>query len=329
MFATSKKTDSRGPKGTPAPNTEFLVETLDLSLADLASLLTPGEPGRPPGRRDPEGQPPEIPGFTLLEEIGRGGFGAVYRARDEILGRQVALKVLLPEWQDRAGARDDILREARALASIRHPNVVTVHGVVDDGESLALVMELIDGVPLDRMVERSGPFGAVETAHVGIEICRALAAVHAAGLIHRDLKTSNIARERGGRIVLMDFGLGLPLDGEAETRASGSIAGSPLFMAPEQIDGGKLHPRTDIYTLGVALYHLSTGRYPADGEDLADLLAAIQAGRLVPVRDARPDLPAGVARVITRSLATQPEKRYQSAGEMEQALLECLVDPSS
>src|SRR6185503_4559039 len=170
----------------------------------------------------------------VLEKVGQGGFGAVYRARDDKLDREVALKLLLPRSPLDTGVRENVLREARTLARVRHPNVLTVHAVLEQGEEIALVTEFIEGRSLADLVREQGPLSASEAAQTGATLCRALAAVHAAGLVHRDVKPANVLRERGGRLVLTDFGLGMLLGGGKAPEQLGFVAGSPLFMAPEQ-----------------------------------------------------------------------------------------------
>lgn len=275
----------------------------------------------------------DFPGHEILEKVGQGAFGVVYRARDVKLGREVALKVQLPRFGplSRSGfdpsARERFLHEARALARIRHPNVLAVHAVLEHEERVALVTEFIDGEPLSVILEVRGPLGPSEAAQTGVEICRALAAVHAAGLVHRDVKTANILRERGGRVVLADFGLGVFLDQTAGLEPSGLFAGSPLFMAPEQIRGEPLHPRVDLYALGVVLYNLVTGRFPVVASSIQDLLNRIKTGALIPLRDVRPDLPGAFVEVVSRAIAHDPESRFPTAGAMEAALLGSLVTP--
>ncbi|HVR73054.1 MAG TPA: protein kinase, partial [Planctomycetota bacterium] len=275
----------------------------------------------------------DFPGHEILEKAGQGAFGVVYRARDVKLGREVALKVQLPRFGplSRSGfdpsARERFLREARALARIRHPNVLAVHAVLEHEERVALVTEFIEGEPLSAILETRGPLGPSEAAQTGVEICRALAAVHAAGLVHRDVKTANILRERGGRIVLADFGLGVFLDQTAGLEPAGLVAGSPLFMAPEQIRGEPLHPRVDLYALGVVLYNLVTGRFPVVASSIQDLLTRIKTGALIPLRDVRPDLPGAFVEVVSRAIALDPDHRFPTAGAMEAALLGSLVTP--
>ena len=270
---------------------------------------------------------PSFPGYRVTEKLGAGGFGAVYRARDERLGRDIALKVLHASLGREREASARFLHEARALARVRHPNVLAIHAVLEKDDAIALAMELIEGRGLDKVVASDGPLSAGEASRMGAEVCRALAAVHAAGIVHRDVKPANVLREKGGRIVLADFGLGVFM-APGESAASADLAGSPLFMAPEQASGDALDQRTDLYAVGVLLYFLSTGRYPVPTGSLAEVLERVRAGNLIPIRDARPDLPEAFARVVARALSRDPASRYRSAGEMERALLECSGHPA-
>ena len=270
---------------------------------------------------------PSFTGYRVTEKLGSGGFGAVYRARDERLGRDIALKVLHPFMGRQRDAALRFLQEARALAKVRHPNVLAIHAVLEKDGAIALAMELIEGRGLDKLVASDGPLSAGEAARMGAEVCRALAAVHAAGIVHRDVKPANVLREKGGRIVLADFGLGVFM-APGEGSAGADVAGSPLFMAPEQASGDPVDPRTDLYAAGVLLYFLSTGRYPVPMGSLGEVLERVRSGNLIPIRDARPDLPEAFARVVTRALSRDASSRFQSAGEMERALLECSGHPA-
>lgn len=269
---------------------------------------------------------PAFPGYSVIAEVGRGGFGAVYRARDERLGRDVALKVLLPPLEGDAAARERFLSEARNLARLRHPHVLAIHAVLEHQGRVALVTEFIDGQPLSDLLRDRGTLSAREAAQVGVEVLRALAAVHQAGIVHRDVKTPNILREKGGRIILADFGLGVFLSEGRDLRTCGFLAGSPLFMAPEQVVGKGVDRRTDLYAAGIVLYNLSSGKFPVTASDLGELFAKIEAGDLVSLRDRRPDLPEGFIRVVRKALSARQDDRFQSAGEMEEALLQFLSE---
>ena len=257
--------------------------------------------------------------LDLIEKIGGGTSGDVYRAWDRYLERDVAVKFL-----HRAGIEDDpyaspVVAEARLLARVRHPHVVTVYGVTAQEGRVGLWMELVDGPTLEQVLQRNGPFSAREAALIGIDLCRALAAIHRAGLLHRDVKTQNVVREQGGRIVLMDLGAGRRMDQES-VAALTDRTGTPLYLAPEIFLGGATTERTDIYSLGVLLYRLVTRAFPVRAATLDDLHAAHAAGARVRLRDARPDLPTEFVRVVDRATEPNPVDRPATAGELEAAL---------
>jgi len=266
-------------------------------------------------------EPPDDPGWTwghlrVVARLGEGSFGEVYRAHDTVLDRHVALKL-----SKRAFGLDTerrFLDEARRLARVRHPNVVVVHGAdVNDGR-VGLWTDVVEGETLEALLDRHGLLSAREAAVIGLDLCGALAAVHAQGLVHGDVKAANVMRERGGRIVLMDFGTVKELPrhgGEAIL-----TRGTPLVLAPELLRGQPPTPAADLYSLGVLLYRLVTGRHPVEGTDLAEIARKHERGEWTPLRDARPDLPDGFVRAIERALAADPGQRYASAGAMERAL---------
>lgn len=271
---------------------------------------------------------PEFEGFKLSSLAGEGSFGLVYRAWDETLDREVAIKVLretVPDGRSKStlSPRDRLLNEARALARVRHENVPVVYSILEPEPGierpLALVTEFIDGVPLSEVLEARGAVEETEAAAVAIELCRALAAVHDAGILHRDLKTDNVLREVGGRIVLMDFGISLPLD-EEEAFNFPQVAGSPLFMAPEQIRGRGMGPWTDVYGVGVVLYNLSSASYPVVSDNIADLVRRVRAGAIVPLSSRNSALSPDFVNIVSRCLERDPVRRYQGVGELENDL---------
>ena len=261
--------------------------------------------------------------LKLIERLGGGAFGDVYRAWDEHLEREVALKLLRATGAGEDLQTSRIANEGRLLARIRHANVVCVHGVAVHDERVGLWMELLRGVTLEQQLVASGPFSAREATLVGIDLCSALAAIHAAGLIHRDVKAQNVMREAGGRIVLMDLGTGREADGRG-IRAIPELAGTPLYLAPEIFEGAPAGARTDLYSLGVLLYHLVTGAFPIRAATIDELQAGHSAGTGVRLRDARADLPAAFVRVIERAIAADPASRYETAGAFEAALADTL-----
>jgi hypothetical protein len=252
--------------------------------------------------------------FEILDEIGRGGFGAVYRAFHPVLAREVALKLIaVPGDQPREV--DRALEEARRLAKVRHRNVVTVHDARYLDAHVGICMELIHGRPLLQVVERQGRFGADETRNLAKTLCRALGAVHRVGIVHSDVKAQNVMREDGGRIVLMDFGAGRQLrEGDKTTRLQ--IVGTPAYMAPEIFRFKDPSPSSDIYSLGVLLFFVLTGTFPVDGRSLEDFAAAHAQHRRRYLGDLRDDLPAGLIGIVEKALEPRRRDRYRTPGEM-------------
>jgi eukaryotic-like serine/threonine-protein kinase len=254
--------------------------------------------------------------LQLLERVGQGTHGDVYRAWDTRLDREVALKLL--HRRDSAGEREvsSVIAEARMLARVRHPNVATVYGADRTEGRVGLWMEFIHGRSLEHILRDQGPFSAREATLIGMDLCRALAAVHGAGLLHRDIKAHNVIREAGGRIVLMDFGTGLDRDDDSPP----GLAGTPLYMAPEILGDQEPSVRSDIYSVGVLLYRLVTGSYPVQARSVQEVRDQHARGQRTFLRDARPDLPENFVQIVERALSGRPDGRYESAGAMEAAL---------
>jgi hypothetical protein len=249
--------------------------------------------------------------LLVLEPIASGVYGNVHRAWDTHLDREVAVKF----FRDDTDGSATFLREARALARVRHPNVVAVYGAeVDDGLA-GLWMELVEGETLAHAVAARGPMSPREVVGVGIDVCRAVAALHAHNLVHRDIKAANVMRERGGRIVLMDFGGAHRLDDADPTE----LQGTPAYMAPELFAGERASPAADVYAIGVLLFFLLTGRHPVEGETVRELQLAHARDRRIRLRDARADLPDALARVVERAIGRR-EARFPTVGALEQAL---------
>lgn len=265
--------------------------------------------------------------LDVQERLGSGAFGDVYRARDTRLGRDVALKLLHPGLSRHAAHAELMLHEARLFARVAHPNIVTVYGAEKHDGRVGFWMEIVHGRTLSQFLADEGPLAAEEAARVGIELCRALAALHRAGLVHRDVKASNVMRAAGGRIVLMDLGAGTDLSPGAA--AHPPVSGTPLYMAPELLRGEAMTPRGDLYALGVLLYHMATGDFPVHGSTMAELSEAHAHNDSRHLRDERPDLPDWFVAVVERALATDPQARFGTAGEMEQALRAGALLPSA
>lgn len=292
------------------------------AISEFHGHLLAGVAGMPPDSADAARESATTSGepwgsLTLLEELGRGSFGRVYRAWDPRLEREVALK-LLDRGPSSVTTGVTVIEEGRLLARLRNPNIVMVHGADTIGGRVGIEMELIVGRTLHDLVQTGGPLGADEATVIARSVCRGLAAIHRAGLVHRDVKAQNVMREQGGRIVLMDLGAG----SELATPAEGPLAGTPLYLAPEILAGGTATPRSDLYSVGVLLFFLTTGTYPHVERSLSALREAHCARRARRLRDVRPDLPERFIQVVERALAPDPLDRFDSAGSFEAALAE-------
>ncbi|HXI28673.1 MAG TPA: serine/threonine-protein kinase, partial [Vicinamibacterales bacterium] len=253
--------------------------------------------------------------FELLRKVGEGSFGEVYLARDLWLDHQVALKVVKPHVLDSSL----ILKEARKLVRIRHPNVVTVHGADIQSGRVGFWMDFVDGPTLADVIRRDGVRSVDEAAAWAKDLCRALAVVHAAGIVHRDIKAQNVMRQRGdGRLILMDFGAGQFMD--PQLGADGSTAGTPLYLAPELLDGARGTERSDIYALGVLLFYILSGRFPVEGSSWDELVTAHARGERRRLEDVRPDLPDAFAGLVRRMIAPDAADRFETVGAVRQAL---------
>jgi serine/threonine protein kinase len=274
---------------------------------------------RPPG--EPQGR--LIDGrYRLSDRIGAGGMGEVWRAVDERLNRAVAIKLIgSAVGTQNPMAMSRFRREAKITARLSgHPNIVTVHDFGED--PVYVVMELVEGTALNTLVRRGGPPATAEVLSWGRQICDALATAHAAGIVHRDLKPSNLILTRRTTIKVLDFGIAAFLKGTTDhTRitGSGAILGTPPYMAPEQIQGGGVSPRTDLYSLGCLLYELVTGEPPFGTGPVYELLQRHLTAEPTP-REDRPDLPLELDRLILDLLAKDPAARPVDAATVRERL---------
>jgi tetratricopeptide (TPR) repeat protein len=251
--------------------------------------------------------------------LGRGAFGEVYLARDEQLRRPVALKLLREDFATVPGLEESILEEGRRLASVDHPNVVTVFGADVRNGRAGFWMEYLPGTTLEDALQARGPYSPSEAARVGRDICDALSAVHGAGIVHRDVKARNIVQDKDGKVVLMDFGAGLEMQ-RLEDPDTDRI-GTPLYLAPEVLEGAPASVASDLYAVGILLFHLLTGRYPYTATTVDSLRMEHREGRREAIARLRPTLPSSLVRVIDRALAENPAQRFSSAPEMAAALV--------
>lgn len=266
-----------------------------------------------------------IDNYRILDELGHGGMAVVYRAEDTRLHRQVALKILHDHIASREENRERFVREARAAARLRHPNIIDIYGFSSPAAPVQYIAaELIDGRTLRQVVE-----DGISLPEIGVLIClqvaRALAAAHADGIIHRDVKPENVMLSRAGVTKLMDFGLARLLDAQTLTM-TGAVLGSPAHMAPESIEGAPADMRVDVFAFGTVLYFATVGALPFDGRNPAMVLNAVLQGRYEPPQRANPLVSRRVARVIERCLARDPAERYANAGELVGELERALAD---
>ncbi|MFC8217465.1 serine/threonine-protein kinase [Streptomyces sp. NPDC057362] len=249
--------------------------------------------------------------YRLHERLGSGGMGIVWRATDQLLAREVAVKALpLDESLSAAEARrrrERTLREARAVAQLRHPHVIVVHDVVEDDERAYMVMELVDGGSLADRVLGRGPVDAAEAARIGIALLDALDTAHAAGILHRDVKPSNVLLAEDGRVVLTDFGVA-QVAGSTTLTENGSFVGSPEYTAPERMSGAGTGPESDLWSLGVLLCAVLSGASPFHRDSLGGVLHAVVTEEIRPPAQAGPLLP-----VVRGLLERDPRRRLDAA----------------
>ncbi|MFO0957888.1 MAG: protein kinase [Isosphaeraceae bacterium] len=278
----------------------------------------------PPARADAIGR---IQQYDVLERIGAGGMGIVYRAWDSELQRIVAIKFLKPELAASGLARQRFQREAQKQAAVSHDHVVMILAVGEGGGGFPfLVMEFVTGCSLEKRLQQSGLLGLERVLRIGMQAARGLAAAHAQGLIHRDIKPANLLLENHiERVKIADFGLAKAAEGDDLTMV-GCLAGTPQYMSPQQADGQPLDHRSDLFSLGSVLYVMATGRKPFNGATTTAVLQAVSRAQPRPPRDWNPQVPEGLARVIEKLHAHDPDKRYQSATEVGDALEALLAD---
>ncbi len=280
---------------------------------DAPSLRLLGPPTRP-------GSLGQLGHYEVLEVIGRGGMGVVFRAFDEKLQRVVAIKVMSPGLAGSGTARQRFVREARAAAAVTHENVIDIHAVEDQGPVPYLVMQFVDGVSLEDRIRAAGALSLQEVLRIGLQTAAGLAAAHAQGLVHRDVKPANILLENSvERVKITDFGLARAVD-EARLTQSGVVAGTPMYMSPEQAQGLAVDQRSDLFSLGSVLYCMCTGRPPFRAESALAVLRRVCEDTPRPVREINPALPEWLAALVDKLQAKGPADRFRSAAEVTELL---------
>jgi hypothetical protein len=258
--------------------------------------------------------------YEVHAVIGKGGFGIVLKAFDERLHRIVAIKVLSPAYAASAAARKRFIREARAAAAVKNEHVVGIYEVQEESQPPYLVMECVDGISLADKIERDGPLGVTEILRIGVQIAEGLAAAHKQGKVHRDIKPANILLENGvERVKITDFGLARAVD-DANVTQSGTIAGTPMYMSPEQAEGLPIDHRSDLFSFGTVLYAMCTGQPPFRATGTMAVLKRVVEETPRPIRQINAEIPDWLCAIVTKLHAKKPEERFQSAKEVAELL---------
>jgi serine/threonine-protein kinase len=266
---------------------------------------------------------PQLAKYDVVEEIGHGGMATVYRARDKRLGREVAVKVIHPHLRDSREVVTRFNAEARAVAKLRHPNIVEVFDVSEANEAEQyLVVELVRGTTLRKILEKHGAMPPEIAASLALDLLGALSHANSAGVIHRDIKPENVLIERTAgdvAVKLTDFGIAKLLDAQGVT-STGQVLGSPAHMAPEQIEGGEVDARADVFGLGVLLYECMVGHLPFEGSNPAQVLRRVLDGRYPEAQTERPSIGNRWSAILDRTLAHVAAERFADAGAVREAI---------
>ncbi len=303
--------------GTACP--ESSTEASDAPMfahAVVLDLLAPTDDDRMLGR---------LGSYEVAGVVGTGGMGVVLKAFDQSLNRYVAIKILTPHLGSSGSARRRFSREAQAAAAVVHDNVIEIHGVAETNGLPYLVMPYVKGPSLQKRIDDNGPLALSEILRIGMQASAGLAAAHAQGLVHRDVKPANILLADGvERVKLTDFGLARAADDASLTR-TGIIAGTPQYMSPEQARGDSIDQRSDLFSLGSVLYAMCTGRGPFRAETSYGVLRRVTDEEPKSIREIYPDIPEWLCRIIAKLMSKQPYDRFESASEVGDLLEECLA----
>jgi serine/threonine protein kinase/Tfp pilus assembly protein PilF len=253
--------------------------------------------------------------YRILDKLGEGGMGVVYKAHDTNLQREVALKFLPQHLSSDVTEKERFFQEARAAASLMHPNVAVMHEIGEYENRVFLVMELVEGETVKKRVQRDGPMPIEQSIDKAIQICDGLAAAHEKGIVHRDIKSDNIMITPKGVVKIMDFGLA-KISGSAKLTKAGSTLGTAAYMSPEQVRGEDVDRRSDIFSFGVVLYEMLTGKLPFKGEHQAALMYSLVNEDPLPIQRFNEHVPQEIERIIAKALAKDVEERYQSADDL-------------
>jgi serine/threonine protein kinase len=267
--------------------------------------------------------------YVIMDRLGSGAMGRVYKAHHQLMDRVVALKIIAPEIVSNSRVVARFQREMKMVGRLDHPNVVRAFDADQIGQTLYIVMEYVPGRSLSQKFKSEGVLPAQDVVNYAAQAALGLAHAHAQGIVHRDVKPSNLLLSDTGQIKVLDLGLGVLMEADEASSfatADGIAVGTIDYMSPEQACGKEVDGRSDIYSLGCAMYHLITGRMPFPGESPVERLGKRISGRPVPIQEVRPDLPAAFIQVLDRMMAARPQDRYQTGTEAAEAL-QALVRP--
>jgi eukaryotic-like serine/threonine-protein kinase len=264
--------------------------------------------------------------YQIVKELGKGSMGVVYQAYDPQIDRSVAIKVLRQDRLTSEAFIQRFLREAKAIGRLSHPNIVTVYDVGEDQGTVYIAMEFLDGEPLHKIMEGKR-FGLQEILHLGIQVAETLDYAHQKGIIHRDVKPGNIILQSSGQIKITDFGIAHIEDTSASMQTqSGEILGTPAYMSPEQVVGQPIDGQSDLFSLGIILYELSSGKRPFGGENLTAIFHSITQTDPPEPAKINPDIPQNLSQIILKCLRKTPDKRFETGKALAAALESCLKE---
>lgn len=271
--------------------------------------------------------PEKIGRYSILDIVGKGGMGVLYRAQDTVLERDVALKMMLVDFTHDASTRERFQREARAVARLQHRNVVTIHELGEVEGTPYIVMELLGGRDLDALLKSGVPLTMVQKLEIAAQLCEGLAYAHEQGIVHRDIKPGNVRVLEDGTVKILDFGIAK--FAQSSVTQTGSVMGTPSYMAPEQIMGQPVDGRSDLFSAGVLLYELLAGTKPFQGDSPTAVVYQIMNGEPVPLENYVKGVPEAINQIVMRSLQKDPAQRYQKAKEMASDLqmVRAMLDP--
>ena len=262
--------------------------------------------------------------YEILEKIGAGGMSDVYKAKDHVLGREVAIKALKAEFSDDVSFVTKFRSEAQSAAGLEHPNIVNIYDVGVENGLYFIVMEYIEGITLKTYIEKKGQLNYKEVISIAIQVGRGIEAAHNKGIIHRDIKPQNIIISKEGKVKVTDFGIARATSGNT---ISADVMGSVHYSSPEQARNGYVNEQSDVYSLGIVMYEMAAGRVPFDGETAVAVAIQHLQGEMIPASHYAPEIPISLEKIIEKSTMKNPDRRYSSMGDLLVDLKKALINP--